>query len=34
MQTINTLNGDGMCMAFHEWKGGNFGEDNIVEPKN
>jgi hypothetical protein len=31
IQTINTLDGDGMCMGFHDWKEGDFGEDNIVQ---
>lgn len=26
---INTLDGDGMCMGFHGWKEGDFGEDPI-----
>ena len=29
VQEINTLTGDGMCMAFHGWKKGDFGEDDI-----
>jgi hypothetical protein len=31
IQNINTLDGDGMCMGFHDWKEGNFGEDNVVQ---
>ena len=30
IQEINTLEGDGMCMGFHGWKEGDFGEDDIV----
>ena len=29
IQEINTLDGDGMCMGFHGWKEGDFGEDPI-----
>lgn len=29
IQKLNTLNGDGMCMGFHGWKEGDFGEDDI-----
>jgi len=29
LQEINTLEGDGMCMGFHSWKEGDFGEDDI-----
>ena len=29
IQEINTLYGDGMCMGFHGWKEGDFGEDEI-----
>lgn len=29
VQQINTLEGDGMCMGFHFWKEGDFGEDEI-----
>ncbi len=29
VQKINTLEGDGMCMGFHGWKDGDFGEDDI-----
>lgn len=29
LQKINTLNGDGMCMGFHGWKEGDFGEYDI-----
>lgn len=29
LQSINTLDGDGMCMGFHGWKDGDFGEDDI-----
>ena len=31
---INTLNGDGMCMGFHGWKDGDFGEDEICSSSN
>jgi hypothetical protein len=31
IQKINTLNGDGMCMGFHDWRAGDFGEDDVVE---
>lgn len=27
IEKINTLNGDGMCMGYHEWKDGVFGEE-------
>lgn len=27
---INTLNGNGMCMGFHFWQEGDFGDDNII----
>ncbi len=27
---LNTVDGDGMCMGFHGWKEGDFGEDAIV----
>jgi len=30
LQSINTLDGDGMCMGFHGWKDGDFGEDDVV----
>lgn len=30
LQSLNTLNGDGMCMGFHGWKDGDFGEDDVV----
>lgn len=26
---LNTTDGDGMCMAYHGWKEGDFGEDDI-----
>lgn len=29
VQEINTRNGDGMCMGYHGWREGDFGEDNI-----
>jgi len=29
IQEINTIDGDGMCMGFHGWKEGDFGEDPI-----
>lgn len=29
VKAINTLDGDGMCMGFHGWKEGDFGEDPI-----
>lgn len=29
LQKINTLTGDGMCMGFHGWKEGDFGEDDV-----
>ena len=29
LQKINTLNSDGMCMGFHGWVEGDFGEDDI-----
>ena len=29
LQEINTLDSDGMCMGFHSWKDGDFGEDAI-----
>jgi hypothetical protein len=31
IQRINTLNGDGMCMGFHDWREGKFGEDTVTE---
>lgn len=31
IQKINTFYGDGMCMGFHDWRTGDFGEDSIVE---
>lgn len=27
VEKINTLNSDGMCMGYHEWKDGIFGEE-------
>ena len=31
IQSINTFtDGDGMCMGFHSWKDGDFGEDDVV----
>lgn len=34
IQKVNTLDGDGMCMGFHGWKEGDFGDTDIytVEP--
>jgi hypothetical protein len=29
MQEIDTLDGDGMCMGYHGWKDGDFGDDAI-----
>lgn len=29
IQEINTFDGDGMCMGFHNWKEDDFGEDNL-----
>jgi hypothetical protein len=29
IEKVNTLNGDGMCMGFHGWKDGDFGEDQV-----
>jgi len=29
IQKINTFHGDGMCMGFHDWRDGDFGEDSI-----
>jgi hypothetical protein len=29
IQEINTLDGDGMCMGFHGWKEGDFGDNEI-----
>lgn len=31
VQELNTQQGDGMCMGFHGWKEGDFGEQKIVE---
>jgi len=31
IRNINTFYGDGMCMGFHDWKEGDFGEDKIVQ---
>jgi hypothetical protein len=28
-EKINTFNGDGMCMGFHGWKEGDFGDEDI-----
>ena len=30
-EVINTLDGDGMCMAYHNWLEGDFGADKIIE---
>lgn len=29
VQKINTLDGDGMCMGFHGWMEGDFGDDDV-----
>jgi len=29
IQEIDTFEGDGMCMGFHSWKEGNFGDDEL-----
>jgi len=31
VQEIDTVDGDGMCMGFHDWIDGDFGEDDICE---
>lgn len=31
IQTLNTLDGDGMCMAFHDWKEGDFGDTPLIK---
>ncbi len=31
IEELNTQNGDGMCMGFHEWKDGDFGDQKIVK---
>lgn len=31
LEELNTLDGDGMCMAYHDWLEGDFGEDKIIE---
>lgn len=31
IQELNTFNGDGMCMGFHMWKDGDFGDDPILK---
>ena len=31
IEVINTLDGDGMCMAYHDWLEGDFGGDKIIE---
>lgn len=33
IQTINTLDGDGMCMGFHGWKEDDFGTDPVCQPE-
>jgi hypothetical protein len=30
VKEINTLDGDDMCMGFHGWKEGDFGDDDII----
>jgi hypothetical protein len=30
VEEINTLDGDDMCMGFHGWKEGDFGDDDII----
>ncbi|MCA5005247.1 hypothetical protein [Sphingobacterium bovistauri] len=30
VEVINTLDGDGMCMAYHDWLEGDFGEDELI----
>ena len=34
IQEINTFKGDGMCMGFHCWKDGDFGDHDVytIEP--
>ena len=31
IQEIDTFHSDGMCMGFHMWKEGDFGEDKVYE---
>lgn len=31
VKAINTLDGDGMCMGYHDWMEDNFGEDKIIK---
>lgn len=31
VEVINTLDGDGMCMAYHDWLEGDFGAYKIIE---
>lgn len=31
IEAINTLDSDGMCMGYHDWMEGDFGEDKIIE---
>lgn len=31
IEALNTLNGDGMCMGYHDWMEGDLGEDKIIE---
>lgn len=31
IEEINTLDGDGMCMGYHGWIVGDFGEDSILK---
>jgi hypothetical protein len=31
LERLELFHGDGMCMGFHSWLDGDFGEDPIVE---
>lgn len=31
IEEINTLDGDGMCMGYHGWMVGDFGEESILK---
>jgi len=30
IQELDTLDGDGMCMGYHSWKEGDFGDDKVI----
>lgn len=31
LEKINTFDGDGMCIGFHRWKEGDFGDDDVYK---